>query len=113
MREMIRNDETKEPSPDFKAKVAREVIRKEITMVELPKKFGLHSTQIGTWKRAAHVFALFHLLGLRLAPRLKDFPNQKLACFGKARHKHIAACKYAHGRDFMGLQRARCSRTTG
>ena len=31
-----------------------------------------------------HVFALFHLLGLRLAPRLRDFPNRKLACFGKA-----------------------------
>ncbi len=31
-----------------------------------------------------HVFALFHLLGLRLVPRLRDFPNRKLACFGKA-----------------------------
>lgn len=31
-----------------------------------------------------HVFARFHLLGLRLAPRLRGFPNRKLACFGRA-----------------------------
>jgi TnpA family transposase len=30
-----------------------------------------------------HVFALFHLLGLKLAPRLRDFPDRRLACFGK------------------------------
>ena len=32
-----------------------------------------------------HVFALFHLLGMQLAPRLKDFPDRRLACFGKTR----------------------------
>ena len=31
-----------------------------------------------------HVFALFHLLGLSLAPRLRDFPDRRLACFGKS-----------------------------
>ena len=30
-----------------------------------------------------HVFALFHLLGLFLVPRLRDFPDRRLACFGK------------------------------
>ena len=30
-----------------------------------------------------HVFALFHLLGLKLAPRLRNFPDRRLACFGK------------------------------
>jgi TnpA family transposase len=30
-----------------------------------------------------HVFALFHLLGLKLAPRLRDFPDRRLAFFGK------------------------------
>ena len=30
-----------------------------------------------------HVFALFHLLGLVFAPRLRDFPDRRLACFGK------------------------------
>ena len=40
-------------SPDFKAKVALEAIREEMTMAELSKKYGVHPTQIGTWKRAA------------------------------------------------------------
>ena len=30
-----------------------------------------------------HVFALFHLLGIVFAPRLRDFPDRRLACFGK------------------------------
>ena len=30
-----------------------------------------------------HVFALFHLLGLVFAPRLRDFPDRRLTCFGK------------------------------
>ncbi len=29
-----------------------------------------------------HVFALFHLLGIKSEPRLCDFPDRKLACFG-------------------------------
>ena len=32
-----------------------------------------------------HVFALFHLLGLSFAPRLRDFPDRRLACFGRPR----------------------------
>jgi transposase len=43
----------KNHSPDFKAKVALEAIREELTLAELSKKFGVHPTQIGTWKRAA------------------------------------------------------------
>ena len=30
-----------------------------------------------------HVFALFHLLGLSFAPRLRDFPDRRLTCFGR------------------------------
>ncbi|MEY8119455.1 MULTISPECIES: Tn3 family transposase [unclassified Falsihalocynthiibacter] len=30
---------------------------------------------------SGHVFALFHLLGLKWAPRLWDFPDRRLACF--------------------------------
>ena len=30
-----------------------------------------------------HVFALFHLLDLTLVPRLRDFPDRRLACFGR------------------------------
>jgi transposase-like protein len=43
----------KNHSPDFKAKVALEAIREEMTMAEFSKKYSVHPTQIGTWKRAA------------------------------------------------------------
>ena len=42
----------KNHSPNFKAKVALEAIHEEMTMTELSKKYGVHPTQIGTWKRA-------------------------------------------------------------
>lgn len=38
-----------------------------------------------------HVFALFHLLGMRFVPRLRDFPDRRLTCFGKVSHwPHLA-----------------------
>ncbi|WP_412551835.1 IS3 family transposase [Shimia sp. MIT910701] len=43
----------KNHSPEFKAKVALEAIREEMTLAELSKKYDVHPTQIGTWKRAA------------------------------------------------------------
>jgi len=43
----------KSHSPEFKAKVALEAIREDMTLAELSKKYGVHPTQIGTWKRAA------------------------------------------------------------
>ena len=43
----------KNHSPEFKAKVALEAIREELTLAELSKKYDVHPTQIGTWKRAA------------------------------------------------------------
>ena len=43
----------KNHSPEFKAKVALEAIREEMTLAELSKKYCVHPTQIGTWKRAA------------------------------------------------------------
>ena len=43
----------KNHSPEFKAKVALEAIREEKTLAELSKKYCVHPTQIGTWKRAA------------------------------------------------------------
>jgi transposase len=43
----------KNHSPEFKARVALEAIREEMTLAELSKKYSVHRTQIGTWKRAA------------------------------------------------------------
>jgi len=43
----------KNHAPEFKAKVALEAIREEMTLADLSKKYGVHATQISTWKRAA------------------------------------------------------------
>ncbi len=43
----------KNHSPEFKAKVALEAIREEMTLAELSKTYWVHPTQISTWKRAA------------------------------------------------------------
>lgn len=38
-------------SAEFKAKVAREAIREELTMAELAKTYGIHPTMISGWKK--------------------------------------------------------------
>lgn len=40
-------------SADFKAKVALEAIRGDLTLAELAAKHGIHHTMIATWKRQA------------------------------------------------------------
>jgi transposase len=45
----------KNHSPDFKAMSALAAISEEMTLAERSKKYGVHLTQIGTWKRAAIV----------------------------------------------------------
>ncbi len=40
-------------SGEFKAKVAMEAIRGELTLAELAAKHGIHHTMIGAWKRQA------------------------------------------------------------
>ena len=40
-------------SADFKAKVALEAIRGDLTLVELAVKHGVHHTMIASWKRQA------------------------------------------------------------
>ena len=43
----------KNHSADFKARVALEAFREELTLSELAKKYDVHANQISTWKRAA------------------------------------------------------------
>ena len=40
-------------SADFKAKVAMEAIRGDLTLADLAAKYGVHYTMIGAWKRHA------------------------------------------------------------
>lgn len=40
-------------SADFKAKVALEAIRGDLTLAELAPKYGVHHTMIASWKRQA------------------------------------------------------------
>lgn len=47
---------TKKPrsyTAEFKAKVALEMIRGELTINEISKKYGVHATQINRWKQQA------------------------------------------------------------
>ena len=37
-------------APEFKAKVALEAAREEVTITELARKYGLHTNQIRAWK---------------------------------------------------------------
>ena len=43
----------KNHAPEFKARVALEAIREELTLSELAKKYGVHAGQTSTWKRTA------------------------------------------------------------
>jgi len=43
----------KRHSAEFKARVALDAIREELTLAELSAKHGVHPNMISTWKRAA------------------------------------------------------------
>jgi len=41
----------KQYGPSFKAKVALEAVKGDLTLAELASKYGVHPTQITNWKR--------------------------------------------------------------
>ena len=52
MKELTMSKKRKRYSSAFKAKVALEAIRDELTTAELAKKYEVHPTMISGWKRA-------------------------------------------------------------
>jgi transposase len=59
-------------SSEFKAKVALDAIREELTLAELSKKYGVHPNMISGWKRppvsgklsAALLFSILRVGGI-------------------------------------------------
>lgn len=47
----MKNKKQKRYTIEFKAKVALDAIRGELTINEISKKYGVHSTQISRWKQ--------------------------------------------------------------
>lgn len=43
----------KKYSPAEKAKIALEAIKSELTLAQITAKYGIHSTQVNTWKKQA------------------------------------------------------------
>ena len=47
------SDKRKKYSPAEKAKIALEAIKGELTIAQLTSTYGIHATQINTWKKQA------------------------------------------------------------
>ena len=47
------SEKRKRYSPAEKAKIAVEAIKSELTLAQITAKYGIHSTQVNTWKKQA------------------------------------------------------------
>ena len=70
----------KNHSAEFKARVALDAIREEMTLAELSNKYGVHSGQISTWKRAAldNMTSAFQRRGRDPEPEVSAVEVEKL-----------------------------------
>ena len=70
----------KNHSAEFKARVALDAIREELTLAELAQKYGVHSGQISTWKRAAldNMASAFTRRGQDALPEVSTAEVEKL-----------------------------------
>lgn len=68
----------KRHSADFKAKVALEAIRGDLTVAELAAKHGIHHTMIAAWKQAIEGMASTFSGGGETAKAAGDAELEKL-----------------------------------
>ena len=70
----------KNHSAGFKARVALDAIREELTLAELAKKHGVQPGQISTWKRAAldNMASAFTRRGQDAGPQISTAEVEKL-----------------------------------
>lgn len=47
------SDKRKKYSPTEKAKIALDAIKSELTLAQITTKYGVHSTQVNSWKKQA------------------------------------------------------------
>ncbi len=47
------SDKRKKYSPTEKAKIALDAIKSELTLAQITTKYGVHPTQVNTWKKQA------------------------------------------------------------